>query len=157
MSKINILLSNTLLVSSLILTTSSYANEKPVSIDNATEKNRQAIILTEKERTLVLQEMRSFLESVQTIISSLASDDWESITKAARKSGRAEQEAVPATLGKKLPKAFKKLGGSTHKAFDALALDSKDMEDKQQTLNQLGSLMKNCVACHAIYKFETEK
>ena len=157
MSKIKTLLSSTLLVSSLMLTTSSYANEKPVATDNATEKSRQAIILTEKERTLVLQEMRSFLESVQTIISSLASDDWKSVTKAARKSGKAEQAAVPVTLGKKLPKAFKKLGGITHKAFDALALDSKDMEDKQQTLNQLGSLMKNCVACHAIYKFETEK
>lgn len=154
MNKFTTLLASTLLLSSLATITTANADEKAAAV---AEKSRQTIILTEKERSLVLLEMRGFLESVQTIVSALAKEDWERVTKAATKSGRSEQAAMPPTLGKKLPPAFKVLGGKTHKAFDALALDSKDMEDKQQTLEQLGSLMKNCVACHAIFKFETEK
>jgi cytochrome c556 len=64
---------------------------------------------------------------------------------------------MPPALGKKLPKAFKILGRKTHLAFDMLALNSKDMEDKQQILEQLGTLMKNCTSCHALFKFETKK
>jgi mono/diheme cytochrome c family protein len=154
MNKFNALLVTTLLLSSSGIATIAHANE---SVAVAAEKSRQAIILTEKERSLVLLEMRGFLESVQSITSALAKDDWAGIAKAAKKSGRAEQGAMPPSLGKKLPKEFKILGMKTHQAFDALALDSKEMEDKQQTLEQLGSLMKNCVSCHAIFKFEIEK
>lgn len=151
MNKFYTLLISTLFFSSLASTNLSLASDKP-----AEEDNRQTITLTKQERSLVLEEMRGFLESVQTIIGSLATDDWESVAKAARKSGKAEQTAMPPTLGKKLPKEFKILGGETHKAFDMLALDSEDMEDKQQTLNQLSTLMKNCISCHATFKFETK-
>lgn len=153
MNKFNILLITTLLLSSSVATIAQ-ANE-PTAV--AAEKSRLAIMLTEKERSLVLLEMRGFLESVQTITSALAKDDWSGVVKAAKKAGRVEQGAMPPSLGKKLPKEFKILGMKTHQAFDALALDSKDMEDKDQTLEQLGSLMKNCVSCHAIFKFEIEK
>jgi hypothetical protein len=152
MNKFNTLLTTTLFLSSLGAVNIATATEQTAS----PKESRQVIILTEKERSLVLLEMRGFLESVQTIVGSLAKEDWASITKAARKSGKAEQAALPPTLGKKLPKAFKMLGGKTHKAFDALALDSKDMEDKQQTLAQLSTLMKNCTSCHALFKFETK-
>jgi len=153
MNKLNTLLLSTLFIALLGTANIASANE-PVS---AKDKGRQTIILTEKERSVVLTEMRGFLESVQTIIVALGKNDWESLSKAARKSGKAEQAAMPASLRTKLPKAFKILGGGTHKAFDQLALDVKDMEDRQQALEQLGSLMNNCVACHAAFKFEVEK
>ena len=149
---------NTFLVSTLFISLLGTANIASANDDvSAKNKSRQAIVLTEKERSIVLAEMRGFLESVQTIIVALGKNDWESASKAARKSGKAEQAGMPASLGKKLPKEFKMLGGKTHKAFDQLALDVKDMEDRQQALEQLGSLMKNCVSCHAIFKFDTEK
>jgi len=47
---------------------------------------------------------------------------------------------------------FKKLGRDTHLKFDALALDADELGDKEHTLEQLSELMKNCVACHAVYK-----
>ena len=151
MNKFNTLLATTLLISSLTIANTANAND-PVA---KTGDSRQVIALSEKERDLVLIEMRSFLESVQTIVVALSKDDLSTVAKAAKKVGLIEQEAIPAALKKKLPKEFKILGMKTHKAFDQMALDAKDIEDKQQALEQLGALMKNCVSCHAIFKFKT--
>jgi len=41
---------------------------------------------------------------------------------------------------------------SAREYFDALALDADELGDKEHTLEQLSELMKNCVACHAVYK-----
>ncbi len=153
MSNFNTFLVSTLFISLLSTTNIARANDDVSAKNNS----RQAITLTEKERSIVLTEMRGFLESVQTIIVALGKNDWEGASKAARKSGKAEQAALPTSLAKKLPKEFKIFGGKTHKVFDQLALDVKDMEDRQQALEQLGSLMKNCVSCHAIFKFESKK
>ena len=114
---------------------------------------RQAIELTESERDLVLGEMRAFLVSVQQINQELAEGDMERVVAAARKSGRAAQQAVPGSLMGKLPMEFKQLGFDTHAKFDQLALDAEQMGDQQQTLVQLANLMKNCVSCHASYRF----
>lgn len=153
MSKFKPFLITALFISLSVIINVTHAKDQTV----ASEENRQVIILTEKERDIILAEMRSFLEAVQTIVVALGKDDLAVIAKTAKKVGLAEQEGMPASLRKKLPKAFKMLGMKTHKAFDQLALDAKDMEDKQQALEQLGSLMKNCVSCHAIFKFDTEK
>ncbi|NOY15605.1 MAG: cytochrome c, partial [Gammaproteobacteria bacterium] len=52
----------------------------------------------------------------------------------------------------KLPLAFKKLGFDTHAKFDQLAMDANDLGDRDHTLQQLSTLMENCVACHAAYR-----
>ncbi len=152
MSKFPPLLATILLLSSITIVNTANANEPALK----TQDNRQSIMLTDKERDLVLIEMRSFLESVQTIIVALSKDDLSAVAKAAKKVGLTEQKPVPDALKKKLPKEFKILGMKTHKAFDQMALDAKDIEDKQQALEQLGTLMKNCVACHATFQFKTE-
>jgi hypothetical protein len=46
------------------------------------------------------------------------------VAESARKSGRAEQSGMPATLPEKLPKSFRQLGSDTHRKFDELALDA---------------------------------
>lgn len=114
---------------------------------------RQAITLTEEERSLVLIEMRNFLSSVQEITMALSKGDMQQVSKSAKKMGMSEQEGMPESVRKKLPMEFKMLGMKTHKAFDQLAMDAKEMEDKQQALEQLGTLMANCVSCHASFKF----
>ncbi len=119
----------------------------------AATDGRQALILEAGERDLVLGEMRQFLEAVQTIISA-NEEDMDSIVKAARKVGFAAQQGVPASLKKKLPLEFKQLGMATHKAFDQLAIDARDLGDKQQIIEKLGELMNNCVACHRIYRID---
>lgn len=113
---------------------------------------RQAILLDEPERDIVLAEMRMFLSSVQKITDGVAKNDMDIVVKAARKVGLAAQQTVPSSLAGKLPLSFKKLGFDTHRKFDALALDAKDLGDPEHTLEQLSTLMTNCVSCHSIYK-----
>ncbi len=113
---------------------------------------RQAILLEEPERDLVLGEMRMFLASVQKITTGISKNDMKIVAQAAREVGLAAQQAVPGSLMGKLPLPFKKLGFDTHKKFDALARDAEDLGDPQYALEQLSTLMNNCVACHSTYK-----
>ena len=116
---------------------------------------RLAIQLTPDERDLVLEEMRTFLDSVQKITQGVANEDFDAAAKAARKVGRAAQRDMPGTLVGKLPLEFKKLGFGTHAKFTQLALDAEQLGDGEHTLGQLATLLQNCVACHETYKFET--
>lgn len=122
----------------------------------AATDGRSAIVMPEGERDLVLAEMRMFLEAVQGIITAANAEDMEAVTQYARAVGFAEQKGMPASLVKKLPMEFKKMGMQTHKAFDQLAMDADSLGDKGQTMEQLGALMQKCVACHAIYRIDPE-
>lgn len=115
---------------------------------------RTAILLEPGERDLVLSEMRVFLESVQQITASIVADDLPGAAQQARRSGRAAQQSVPGSLMGKLPLAFKQLGLDTHTRFDELALDAEQLGESEHTLSQLGTLMQNCVACHAAYRID---
>ena len=115
---------------------------------------RTAIQLEKNERDLVLSEMRVFLESVQQITGGISGSDMARIAESARKSGASAQMAVPGSLVGKLPLSFKQLGFDTHKKFDELALDAEDLGDRDHTLSQLNTILENCVACHAAYRFE---
>ena len=116
--------------------------------------NRLAIQLTPGEKDLVLAEMRAFLASVQQVIHGVSTKDMKLIAVSARTVGRAAQQGVPGSLMGKLPLEFKQLGLDTHEKFDLLALDAEQLEDENHSLAQLGSLMQNCVACHATYRLE---
>ncbi len=121
------------------------------------KEGRVAIQLSESERDLVLDEMRSFLATVQIITRAVGEKDMEAIAKAARSVGMAAQKGVPASLMGKLPMAFKKLGFDTHQRFDQLALDAEQLGDGEHALGQLSTLMENCVGCHAGHKLVVEK
>jgi mono/diheme cytochrome c family protein len=126
-------------------------------IEGSTQKstdNRLAIQLTPGEKDLVLAEMRAFLASVQQITHGVSSKDMKLIASSARTVGLAAQQDVPGSLMGKLPLSFKQLGRDTHAQFDLLALDAEQLEDENHSLAQLGSLMQNCVACHAAYRLE---
>ncbi len=115
---------------------------------------RTAIQLNINERALVLSEMRLFLESVQNITGGISNDDMDRVTEYARKSGNNAAQEVPGSLIGKLPLQFKKLGFDTHAKFDELALDAEQLGDRDHSLSQLDALLNNCVACHAMYKFD---
>ena len=126
------------------------------SVTESTD-GRMAIQLSAGERDLVLEEMRAFLASVQQITKGISENDMELVAEYARKVGGAAQQAVPGTLMGKLPMAFKQLGFDTHTKFDQLALDAESMGDSNYALQQLSTLMQNCVACHAGHRLEVEK
>jgi len=132
---------------SIIFLSSAFAKDDP----------RTPIELTESERNLVLEEMRTFLDTVRSITVSLSEEDMNKIAKSAKKVGMVASGGVPPELTAKLPLQFKMLAMKVHKGFDQIALDATEMSDKQQTLEQLGALMGDCVACHAIYKLPTPK
>ena len=117
---------------------------------------RTAIILEQGERGLVLEEMRGFLESVQSITQGLAENDMKSIAEAAKKVGMANAGGVPVALMTKLPLDFKTLGLATHKAFDALSMEAEDLGDAKTVLAQLSELMNNCTTCHSTYRIDAE-
>lgn len=125
---------------------------------NVTESSdgRTAIILEQGERDLVLEEMRGFLEGVQTITQGLAENDMKSIAEAAKKIGMANAGGVPVALMAKLPLEFKTLGMATHKAFDALSMEAQDLGDAKTVLAQMAELMNNCTTCHSIYRIDPE-
>jgi L-asparaginase II len=116
---------------------------------------RVAIQLTDSERTLVLSEMRAFLETVQVITEGMVDEEMNKVMLAARKVGFAAQQGVPLSLMGKLPLEFKQLGMDTHRKFDQIAMDAEQLGDVSQTLEQLSVLLRNCAGCHAGYKFVT--
>ena len=125
------------------------------SATQAAEDTRTVIALDPDERTLVLAEMRAFLQSVQVITQSLSADDLPAAATAAHQMGIAASADVPDTLKAKLPTGFRKLGSATHRAFGQLALDAEQLGDANHALGQLATLLGNCVACHAAYRIET--
>lgn len=117
---------------------------------------RQALVLTEPERDIVLTEMRTFLQSVQQITFGVSQQDMTVVANAAKAVGAAAQNSVPGSLIKKLPLEFKKLGFDTHQKFDQLALDAEEFGDPAHSLRQLSELMSNCVACHELYRIDQQ-
>jgi hypothetical protein len=143
----------TIAVLVLIIAAGAYKFVIQGSVEES-QDGRLAIQLDTGERDLVLAEMRAFLESVQQITQAITEKDMQGVAEQARKVGRAAQGEVPGSLMGKLPLEFKKLGFDTHSRFDQLALDAEQLGDEQHSLTQLSVLMKNCVACHAVYRIE---
>lgn len=117
---------------------------------------RTLILLNDNERQLVLSEMRHFLMSVQQITAAINNNDFKSIASAAAQSGNAVQQGMPGSLVGKLPIEFKQLGYDTHSRFDQISLDATSFSDREHTLEQLGELLNNCVACHETYQIRLE-
>jgi hypothetical protein len=121
---------------------------------------RQAVVVTAAERNYILNQMRLFVISVQTIAAGLGADDRAQAGEAAAARGlqrNANDPAFPPTLDAKLPPQWKLLGGSMRKGFDALAQTISAGGGTQKSLEQLGVVMTNCVACHATYRVATAR
>ncbi len=110
--------------------------DTPIAHAQQAGDRRQKIELDARERAFVLSEMRTFLESVEGIVSAVAGDRVTEAATAASKSGMTIMHEVPPALRQKLPMEFKKLGHATHQAFDALAVESKSMGDGRVVLKQ---------------------
>lgn len=118
-------------------------------------EQREAIPATREEKAHIHLEMRTFLDTTRQIVDGAASNDMKRVAEAARAAGMAAAHEVPAGLRARLPLAFKKLGQATHVGFDDLARDAESLGDAHHALRQLGQVMDNCAACHALYRLET--
>ena len=112
---------------------------------------RQPIALTAAERAFVLTEMRNYVAGLQKTVAALAQDDLKSLPRIFRPLGVQGMRAAPAGMMGKFPGAFMALGMATHRGFDELA-DNAPSLGRQGVLRKLGTVMRNCVACHASYR-----
>jgi hypothetical protein len=114
--------------------------------------NRQVLNLTEPQRNHVLNEMRTLLTGVQTIVGALAKDDMAAVAESAKAIGFNMKHKAENPLHDVLPKDFMMLGMSMHKEFDVIAADAETSKDPRHTLVQLNEVMGKCMACHATYQ-----
>lgn len=117
------------------------------------EDGRLAVQLTKNERNALLLEMRTWLQSSQSIIEAVSAKNFEEVSRVAKISGMAAEAETPASLFRKLPAEMKVLGFDTRKKFDEIAADAIKLKNPEHTIKQLGNTMSNCVACHAVYRF----
>ena len=118
---------------------------------------RSTIYLDDEERTIVLEEMRTFLSTLQKITQGIVADDMAQVSHAAKTMGNDASGGVSLSLIFKLPLSFKLLAADTHQKFDEIAIDADSLADKEHALEQISVLMKNCVACHATYRIDLER
>lgn len=118
---------------------------------------RTAVVLPVQGRHLVLTEMRGMLTSVQGYVDAAARGDTAGMRAAAQASGMAAARDLDPAMQQRLPAEFLRLGMSTHAAWDSLAADVSRGLPTGQTLGRLGTIMGNCVACHAQYRINVER
>ncbi|TXH73957.1 hypothetical protein [Thiobacillus sp.] len=121
------------------------------------EDNRQVVLLTAEERSIVAAEMRQMLASVQGVTDGLSRGDMQAVIAAASESGMAMMQNLPSPIRMKFPAPFSQMGLATHRAFDQIAQEAKTIKDPAPVLKQLSGGIQNCIACHATYRFASPK
>lgn len=117
------------------------------------DDGRQAVMLTKDERNALLLEMRNWLQNSQAILAAASDKDFAAVILAAKASGMAAEADTPGSLFRKIPVEMKTLGFATRSKFDEIAADAAQYKDSARTVSQLSTTMKNCIACHATYRF----
>jgi len=116
---------------------------------------RVVLELSPGERTVLLEEMRMFLDGVQKMTGALGQADMPAVAHAARGMGQKMVHEAPPALRAKLPLEFRQLGSSVHRDFDQIALDADSLKDASYSLTQLSATLQKCVSCHAMYQIQT--
>ena len=125
-----------------------------VPMPTKVEDTRQAVQLTEAERTIVVADMRQMLASIQAIADGVANGNMQAVAKAASKSGESMMAELPTQIRMKFPESFAQMGLASHKAFDRIALEAQTGKNQAAVLKQLAAGIQNCVACHATYRLK---
>jgi hypothetical protein len=107
--------------------------------------------LTPAERAELLAEMRQMLASVQGIVAGIGDGNRERIAAAARLSGNRMARATPESVRRKLPAAFKEIGGPTHLLFEEIAIRA-ETDDMNALTKLTGEVLQQCLACHAAFR-----
>jgi len=121
-----------------------------------TSDNRLALRLTVNERDALLLEMRTWLSSSQGVLDAAVRNDMDEVARIAKISGMAAEAETPGSLFRKLPLGMKTLGFATRANFDEIAVMAETNKDKDEVIAKLSLTMKNCIACHAVYRFSLE-
>lgn len=129
-------------------------------VKGATEEaqdGRTTVLLSEAERNKVLGEMRTLLETTQTLLNAIVENDMETFETSARAVGMAATKNESAAMIAKLPLDFKTLGFSAHQTFDFLADVAATHPEPMVLLGQVSEALLVCTTCHASYRLGIEK
>ncbi len=121
------------------------------AVDVETPDNRINLGFNASEKAEFLSEMRQMLTSIQGIMEGIGEEDRELIIKSARYSGNRMARATSDAIKSKTPASFKDIGGPTHMMFEELVIRA-ETDDMDLLASFTGELMKQCLACHALFK-----
>lgn len=107
--------------------------------------------MTTEEKVQFLSEMRQMLGSIHGILQGISSEDRAMIAKYATLSGNRMARATPDALRKRLPQAFKDIGGPTHMLFEELVIRA-ETDDMDDLLRFTTDIMNQCMTCHAQFR-----
>lgn len=111
---------------------------------------REAAPRTEAEREFVLEQMRLFLGSIQTITAALSTGDLAKVAAEAAERGRRAKR--PPGLEAKETEPWKAMMGGARNGFEEIANQARAGASPERVLGTLSSTMANCVACHQTYR-----
>lgn len=117
------------------------------------EDGRTTIRLTPGERTLVLREMRGFVDGTRLVLEAALRNDMPAVAKAAQDLGLSRAHDAPPALFGRLPLEFKAMAMDLHRAFDQLAADAGTVGRPEHSLAQLARILERCSSCHAAWAF----
>lgn len=115
---------------------------------------RDAIPLSDAERSLVLAEMRLMLESTEGVVAGLASNDMRAVEQAAARSGLGASGTVDQAMHASLPEAFVHMGAAAHGGFDDIALLAREGAGVDAVTMRLSQTLSQCTSCHAAFRVE---
>jgi hypothetical protein len=114
---------------------------------------RAAIALTAGQRESILSEHRAMLTAMQAIMDGAARMDVSRIRTSAQAAGTAAMAGTDSTTQTQLPEAYRRQSVETRASFDALAEAVRGFTARDTTLAYLSRISRQCVACHAQYRF----
>ncbi|HBI83507.1 MAG TPA: hypothetical protein DDY24_07245 [Alcaligenaceae bacterium] len=117
---------------------------------------RTSITLDHGERELVLDEMRTMLQSTQKIVQGLANDDMLQVSSAGKAAGMGAAVDLDPRFLSKLPLEFKTLGFSMHADMDSIAKAAEQGASAQEISKMLANTLAKCVACHSAWQLRVE-
>lgn len=122
---------------------------------------RQAVRVPRIIRDRILTDMRGYLQGLQEIQMALSKQEYD------RAAGLAENHVGMSVLvlhrshevAKYVPKSFQEFGVAMHRAASRLAIAVGDVAvtgNVNPALASFSEVMGACVACHAVYRLESE-
>ncbi|MBI5005869.1 MAG: hypothetical protein HZB95_01965 [Nitrosomonadales bacterium] len=145
------------LVAVLTIIVAVFAYKFTVGNVAPSDDGRQAVLLTKDERNALLLEMRTWLQSSQSVLAAASAKDFDAVVMAATTSGMAAEADTPGSLFRKIPVEMKALGFDTRRKFDEIAAEAAKNKDSERVVAKLSATMNNCIACHAMYRFVETK
>lgn len=116
--------------------------------------SRALIYLTTIEKDWLMDQMRSQLISIKSIINAIGLDDRSKAAKLAMESGTIKTKLVsqPPEIKNKVTDEWRSYASSMYKSFDDISSGISDNDDIQTTLKKMAGLMDMCTACHQSYR-----